>query len=175
MAILMHATLNRSGGVEAVARRLSVRTPVAAALTRALLPLVLGAYRDDFELSHRATGSAEAACAALEDMLVAFGGRALSTALVGSGPMIGDEPVALRNRVFGSPAGAEAVVAHAAATHPLDIGQLSAALTVLTMLVGSYIAARIGSAETIDETVVAHIVEILDVDGAVNPLHAMRA
>ena len=165
----MYATLQRSGGVEAVARRLSVSTPLADQLTAALLPFVLGGVR-----RHLAQDMDQAAAViALEDLIEPFGGPRLAAGVLGLDPLADDAGHDLVEAVLGDTATVSAVIAHARRATGASAAHVDAALALVTMLATGYVAARIGTAEDIDEEVVAEVRRLVGGEAPRNPLDAL--
>jgi len=167
----MYATLQRSGGVEAVARRLSVSTPLADRLTASLLPLVLGGMRrhllDDCDPS--------AGVLALEDLVQSHGGARLAAGVLGYDPIDPAVGQDLAEAILGGPDTHAAVLVHASSQTGAKPEQLDDALRLVAMLAAGYVAARIGAADEIDTAVIAEVKRLVNVDAPANPLDTLLA
>ena len=153
----MHAALKRSGGVEAVARRLAIPTPAADRIAAALLPVIQAAFRNRI-----GPAGAEADVLAIEDMLAGFGGSRMAAHVLNGASLPAGAATGLVHALFATEAATTAVIDDAASAGAGEPAQVAAALPVLTMLVGGYLAAQIASVEDIDAGTVQRVLELLE-------------
>lgn len=167
----MLATLRRSGGIEALARHLQVPPPVAAEVASALLPLVLGAFRRSCQVA-----ASRQDIAPLLALLDAIGSADLAVMVMGTAPIDRQLGLDVAARVFGSDAAVQTVTRVAAQVFP-DDGEtetmLTAALPLLTMLVGGYLAARAVGAGLKAGNPAADFADLLGLGKQPNPLDAI--
>jgi hypothetical protein len=130
--------LRRTGGIHAVAARLNQPFPDIAAIADAALPLLTGA----FHAAAQRLGGSEAGCRAILAHLEQLGGGDMAVAVMSpedGDPARGDALLGLlipRD-------GARSAITNAVARRSGQAAwQASAALPVLAMLVGGYVAAR---------------------------------
>lgn len=136
--MVMLATLRRSGGVEAVARRLAVPTVLAMEVVTVALPMVLGAY------SRRYEDGARDGCGvtALGQLLLPRGGGGLAHDVMIASDFCPEPGWALAEVLLGSRGRVEVVAAHCAGESGLEAEVIGRAMPILFMLVGGYLAAR---------------------------------
>lgn len=127
--------LRRSGGVDALARRLNSNPPTIAAGVTVIMPTLLRAIRAFIGDA----GGGEAGFAALIAVLDDLGDGELAANVMGPGPLRLDAGTALLAQLC--PAGVDFAEA-AAQADDLDREFLERLATPLAMLVGGYIAAK---------------------------------
>ena len=167
--MVMLAMLRRSGGLEAVARKLNVQPPVAALAAASLLPFIIGGFRRRFEA---ADGTA-AGLAGLQAEIDQLGGGDLAVAVMMPQPV--DQAIGsqiLRNMV-GPDDVASAIAEYASRETGLDLATIGALLPLLTMLVGGYLAARISASDLSGAGIAEEISTLLALDCEPNPLDTL--
>lgn len=134
----LREALRRTGGIHAVAARLDQPFSEIAAVADAALPLLAAA----FHAAGRRLGGGETGCRAILARLNGLGGGEMAASVMN--PETGDATAgeAMLDFLLPQP-GARSAVTHAAARQAGDpVWQAAAALPVLAMLTGGYVAAR---------------------------------
>jgi len=142
----MYATLRRSGGIDALARHLGLSPAEGAAVARDLMPHVLPLFRRQFE----AAGGGVRGLAALADWLAPFGGSGLALAILGPEPIAAVRHLQVAAGLLDGTDGAIGLVEAARRHSAVPARTLAAAVPLLLMLVGGYLAARAEAAGGID-------------------------
>jgi hypothetical protein len=153
--MVMHATLRRSGGIEALSRHVKVTPAQSGAMVAALVPAVLAGYHAHFD----AAGRGEAGVDAVVALLAPFGGGRLAMAMIKPDPIdpaLGESIVALII------ADRELVLRQAAARSGLDEAELARFLPSLAVLIGGYLSARIEGVRGSGEDVVAEFEHLFE-------------
>lgn len=163
------ATLRRSGGLDALARKLDVAPAVAVGATEALLPALVGG----FAKRSAAFGEGRAGLGALVDLIDKQGGAAMAANVMGPDAVESDRGKLLLVEIFGSKDVSSAVASHAADDVGLDAELLKQALPVLAMLVGGYLSARVKGSGAQGSGGLANLDAVLDWGDGRNPLDAI--
>ena len=138
------ATLRRSGGIEALARRLDVAPADAASCAEVLTPVIVAGLRGFVDSHGAASQSAESGGpAALATMIESLGGGELAAAVMAPGDVDAASGDAVLRALFAVEDAASVVAARAAPGEPADQALLARALPLLAMLIAGYIAARV--------------------------------
>ncbi|NBC35694.1 hypothetical protein GTZ99_03890 [Novosphingobium sp. FSY-8] len=134
-------TLRQSGGIESLSRKLGQKPPVTMLAVQAMLPLLLGAFRREFD----AAGRGAAGVAHLRDLVNQYGGGDMAMAVMAPGPHDGASGQALIDAMM-TPSLRVRLLAHVDAAAPgWSEEGLSLLLNLLAMLVGGYMGARLES------------------------------
>lgn len=128
------ATLRRSGGVNALARQIGVSPVEATAGVEALLPCLLGGFRE--------VGNSEAGLPGLLARLAMLGDGNLAAEILGPGPLATQPGETILGWLLPDKAARDAAVAQAVAASGIDPQVAERLLPPLAMLVGGYISAR---------------------------------
>ncbi|PKB25007.1 uncharacterized protein DUF937 [Novosphingobium kunmingense] len=134
----MMEMLRRSGGLEAVSRELGVSPSVAAAGSDALLPALVGGFRNH---AGKAGGGAEGV-GQLIDALDDLGGGGLASNVLGPDSTDIARGNSVLAAIFGNKDVSAAVAAHASERSGVDTDTLKRMLPILAMLIGGYLSAR---------------------------------
>jgi len=134
----MFAVLRRSGGLEALGRKLAVEQPLVARAVRVLLPAILLALKDWTQVA----GGDGVGVQALAEWLRQLGGGALAAKLITQDSV--DEVAAeqLMGALFPSPDAKATLIRHAGVQSGVRSVLIDQLLRLLTVLVCGYIAAR---------------------------------
>lgn len=161
------ATLRRSGGIEALARRLDVAPADAASCAEVLTPVIVAGLRG-FVDSHGADshgadshGAESGGLAALATMIESLGGGELAAAVMAPGDVDAASGDAVLRALFAVEDAASVVAARAAPGEPADQALLARALPLLAMLIAGYIAARVRGSGAEGSGGLATLAEIL--------------
>lgn len=133
------ATLRRSGGVNALARQIGVTPLEATAGVEALLPFLLGGFR---EIGNSATG-----LSGLLARLDLLGDGNLAAEVLGPGPLSTQAGETILSWLLADKTERDAVVGQAVTASGIDPQLAQRLLPPLAMLVGGYIAARAGAVD----------------------------
>ena len=168
--MVMLATLRRSGGLDALARKLNVQPPVAALGAAALLPMIVGSLRRFFEKS----GGGTQGLADLTARLGISGGGDMAVAVMLPQAAEAGIGTSLLQDVAGEPRIITAIAAHGCAETGLDPKIIDALLPLLTMLVGGYLAARMAAAVASGQSALVELASLLELDRQPNPLDTLQ-
>ena len=130
-------TLRRTGGLEALAKLLSLSAPATRACVEALLPLVLGGFkRLSLASGERGEGKAGLEGRRLCEVVESHGGAEMAESVMAQSSLAEGE--ALLTEIFGGEEAVQAVCS--AAAEKVDVPQqtLRAMLPALAMLTGGY-------------------------------------
>jgi hypothetical protein len=130
--------LAQSGGIQAVAQQLGISEAQAAAGAAALLPAILGGFKNQAQAS-------PAGAAGLGGLLNQLGGGALLDEVVGPQPTRVDTGNNILGQIFGSKDVSRTVAQDAAAKSGLSPELLKRMLPLLAMLVTGYLAKQQGA------------------------------
>ena len=131
------ATLRRSGGLNALARQLSVSPLEASTGAEALLPALLSGFR--------AIGDSPAGLQELLAKLDTLGDGNLAVQVMGPDPLRTEAGETILDWMLQDDAARRTVIEDAASASALDTELLERLLPPLAMLVGGYISARAGA------------------------------
>lgn len=135
----MENILGEIGGIQSIARELNIDEATARAGASALLPQVMGGFKNQAQADPRGVGG-------MADMLGQMGGGGLLDSVLRDEPSdvaAGNQVV---NRIFGSNDVEHAVTANAASKSGLPAGLLQKMLPLIAMAVAGYIAKQAGGA-----------------------------
>lgn len=160
-------TLRRTGGLEALAKLLSLSAPATRACVEALLPLVLGGFKR-LSLASRGgapgnTGEGRKLCEVVES----HGGAEMAESVMAQSSLAEGE--ALLTEIFGGEEAVQAVCSAAAEKVEVPQQTLRAMLPALAMLTGGYAYAVYYEEPEGEETVNA----LLGLNEAGNPLDSV--
>jgi hypothetical protein len=171
----LHATLRRSGGLDALSRRLAIPPADVASAAARLLPPLLSRYHR----LYRRSGAGLAGVAAVTALAGRYGGGDLAIAILASGPITAEACAGLLAGLLDPGESADTLVAEAAsiqapaspaAVDPAgtvpgnDIpgdngdpapGQMAQVLPLLNLLVAGYLTARADAARHGDDDIAA--------------------
>ncbi len=133
----IQALINQGGGIEAIASQLGIPAAQAQSGIQALLPAVLGGFKQNAQ--QQPTG-----LEGLLGMIGGLGGGGMFDAVVQSGATPVDTGNALLGGIFGSKEGSIAVAQHASAASGLDSSILKKMLPLVAMLVAGAMAKKVG-------------------------------
>lgn len=162
----MLTTLRRSGGIDALARKLNVLPPVAALGAEALLPAVFAGFKRRFQDG----GKSDAGLDALRDYLRPFGGGDLAAVVMHPSPASGERGARLMLDMAGSPEAVVAMISDGQRRSGLDTQILTDLLPLLAMLVGGYLAARLNGTTAAAKVGAERVLALLTLDEAAIPL-----
>jgi len=129
--------LAQAGGIQAVAQQLGISEAEAASGAAALLPAILGGFKNQAQAS-------PAGVAGLGGLLEQMGGGGLLDSVVGPEPTKVDSGNNILGRIFGSKDVSRTVAQDAAAKSGLSPELLKRMLPLLAMLVTGYLARQQG-------------------------------
>lgn len=133
-------TLRRSGGINALSRRLGVTPAEVSAAAQALLPALLAGFRRFAD----ELGGGDAGMRGLLDELSELGGGQLAADVMGPGTLNTAPGSIILERMIGPEVARRALLVEAERTAGLDQALGERLLPGLAMLVGGYITARAG-------------------------------
>lgn len=176
--------LARTGGLQSIARQLGVDEAQATNAADALLPAILGGFRNQGQQGPAgATGlGAAGGLGGLGELLGRFGGGGLLDDLLSSQPTDPGRGNDILGQIFGSKDVSRAVAQNASAQSGLDASVLRRMLPMLAMLVAGYLSrqrsggadasvADAGGSGTPGELFgPGGLASMLDADGNGNPL-----
>jgi hypothetical protein len=125
--------LNKTGGLQSIARELNINEADAAKAAEALGPAVLGGFRKQAEASPQGLEG-------LSGLLNRFGGGGLLDSVLSSKPTDTTSGNDVLGQIFGSKEVSRAVAQNAASQTGQDPTILKRMLPMLAMLVGGYMA-----------------------------------
>ena len=163
----MFTTLRRSGGLDALARKLNVQPPVTALGTSIFLPVIMAGFRGYFEDA----GGGAAGLASLGAYLGGIGGGELAVAVMMPNAVDIGPGVTLLHDMVGPDAVVAAKVVHGCIDTGLDKQIAERFLPLLAMLVGGYLAARIDGTGLPGQINDEEIVALLTLDPPVEHRH----
>lgn len=152
--MVLHATLRRSGGLDALSRRLAIPPADVASAAERLLPPLLARYRHVYT----AAGSGQAGIRAISALTAPFGGGELAITIMSSGQMAENAAEGLLSAVIGSESTPESLVVEARSGKD-ERERMIALLPQLNLLVGGYLTARAEAAA--GEEIVAEFEQLL--------------
>ena len=129
--------LNRTGGLQSIARELNIGEADAEKAAAALAPAVLGGFRRQAETSPQGVEG-------LGNLLSQIGGSGMLDSLLSSGPTDTAPGNNVLGQIFGSKDVSRAVAQNAAAQSGQDPSLLKKMLPMLAMLVAGYVAKNRG-------------------------------
>ena len=129
--------LNRTGGLQSIARELNIGEADAEKAAAALAPAVLGGFRRQAETSPQGVEG-------LSSLLSQFGGSGMLDSLLSPGPTDTAPGNNVLGQIFGSKDVSRAVAQNAAAQTGQDPSVLKKMLPMLAMLVAGYMAKNRG-------------------------------
>ena len=129
--------LNRTGGLQSIARELNIGEVDAEKAAAALAPAVLGGFRRQAETSPQGVEG-------LGSLLSQFGGSGMLDSLLSPGPTDTTPGNNVLGQIFGSKDVSRAVAQNAAAQTGQDPSVLKKMLPMLAMLVAGYMAKNRG-------------------------------
>ena len=129
--------LNRTGGLQSIARELNIGEADAEKAAAALAPAVLGGFRRQAETSPQGVEG-------LGSLLSQFGGSGMLDSLLSPGPTDTAPGNNVLGQIFGSKDVSRAVAQNAAAQTGQDPSVLKKMLPMLAMLVAGYMAKNRG-------------------------------
>jgi hypothetical protein len=135
----IQALINQGGGIEAIAGQLGIPAAQAQSGIQALLPAVLGGFKQNAQQQ-------PAGLEGLLGMIGGLGGGGMFDAVVQPGATPVDTGNALLGGIFGSKEGSIAVAQHASAASGLDSSILKKMLPLVAMLVAGAMAKKVGGA-----------------------------
>lgn len=135
----IQALINQGGGIEAIAGQLGIPAAQAQSGIQALLPAVLGGFKNNAQQQ-------PAGLEGLLGMIGGLGGGGMFDAVVQPGATPVDTGNALLGGIFGSKEGSIAVAQHASAASGLDSSILKKMLPLVAMLVAGAMAKNVGGA-----------------------------
>ena len=130
--------LNRTGGLQSIARELNLGEADAEKAAAALAPAVLGGFRRQAETNPQGLEG-------LGSLLSQFGGSGMLDSLLSSGPTDTAPGNNVLGQIFGSKDVSRAVAQNAAAQTGQDPSVLKKMLPMLAMLVAGYMAKNRGA------------------------------
>jgi hypothetical protein len=133
-------TLRRSGGINALSRRLGVTPAEVSVAAQALLPALLSGFHQFAERQ----GGGDAGARGLLDELSELGGGQLAADVMGPGTLDTAPGSVIVERMIGPEVARRAILVEAERTAALDQELGDSLLPGLAMLVGGYITARAG-------------------------------
>jgi hypothetical protein len=132
--------LDKSGGLQSIARELNIGEADAAKAATALAPAVLGGFRKQAESNPQGVGG-------LSGMLSQLGGGGMLDSLLSSAPTDTAPGNGVLGQIFGSKDVSRAVAQNAAAQTGQDPSMLKKMLPMLAMLVAGYMAKNRGAGD----------------------------
>jgi hypothetical protein len=160
-------TLRRTGGLDALAARLSLKPAEATLAVGALIPPLLGGFRDYCE----AGSSCETGIARLDALIARSGGVALARRVMTPGDASVVEGERILIEIFGAEETCRTIAMHAGGQSGLQTRDIRKVMTLLTMLVSGYMAAR--SLDGSEPGSQLDVAQMLDLGGQANPLDAI--
>ena len=130
--------LAQAGGIDSIARELSIDPQQASAGAQALLPAILGGFQNSAQARGGAGG--------LGDLLGQLGGGGLLDQVLSPQPTDVRQGDAVLGEIFGSKDVSRTVAQSASTASGLDPALLKKMLPLLAMLVGGFMARRGGGA-----------------------------
>jgi hypothetical protein len=130
--------LAQAGGIQAVAQQLGISEAQAASGAAALLPAILGGFKNQVQAN-------PAGAAGLGGLLNQLGGGALLDGVAGTQPAAADSGNNILGHIFGSKDVSRTVAQDAAAKSGLSPELLKRMLPLLAMLVTAYLAKQQGT------------------------------
>lgn len=164
-------TLRRTGGLDALTARLSLKPAESTLAVRCLIPALLGGFRDYCESANSGDNSGDTGLARLDALMARSGGAALARRVMSPDDTNVVEGERILIEIFGAEENCRAIAMYVAAQSGLQAQDIRKVMTLLTMLIIGYIAAR-----SVDETEPGSpldIPKILDLGGETNPLDAI--
>jgi hypothetical protein len=165
--------INQMGGVEQIARELGISNDQAASGAAALLPAILGGFKQQAHSQPGGLGD-------LVGILAGLGGKSLLDDVLGPQPTPVGRGNDVLGEIFGSKDVSRTVARSASAQSGLDPAVLKKMLPMLAMLVGGFLAHRgAGAAPASGAMPASHaaghgglgdLASILDLNGDGNPL-----
>ena len=128
--------LAQAGGLESIARELGIHPQQAETGAAALLPAIMGGFRNQAQ-----AGGVEG----IGDLLAKLGGGSLMDQVLAPEPTDVASGDAVLGQIFGSPDVSRSVAQNAASQTGLDPGLLKKMLPLLAMLVSGYMARSTGA------------------------------
>jgi hypothetical protein len=156
--------LQQMGGLGAMARELGVDEQQARSGAEALLPAILGGFKEQAKAQPGGTGG-------LMDMLGKLGGGNLMDQVLGAQPTNLEPGNQVLGQIFGSKDVSRAVAQNAAGQTGLDPNTLKQMLPMLGMLVAGYMSKEGGAAPQASQARAGGLMGMLDADGDGNPLN----
>jgi hypothetical protein len=133
----LHATLRRSGGLDALSRRLAMPPADVASAAARLLPPLLIRYRRLYD----AAGAGLAGVRVIAELTARFGGGELAMKLLAGAPIPPEAATGFLAGVLAPGESADVLIAEAGAAAEMAEA-MAALLPPLNLLVGSYLTAR---------------------------------
>jgi len=156
--------LNQAGGIGAIARELGVDESKARSGAEALLPAILGGFKQQAQGQPGGTGG-------LLDMLGKLGGGGLMDEVLAPQPTNLEHGNQVLGQIFGSKDVSRAVAQNAAGQTGLDPNTLKQMLPMLGMLVAGYMSKEETAAPQASQSRAGGLAGMLDADGDGNPLN----
>jgi hypothetical protein len=158
--------LNQMGGLGAMARELGVDEGAARSGAEALLPAILGGFKEQAQAQPSGPGG-------LLDMLGQLGGGNLLDEVLSSQPTNLERGNQVLGQIFGSKDVSRAAARNAAGQTGLDPATLKQMLPMLGMLVAGYMSKEGNATAPASQARAGGLAGMLDADGDGNPLNDM--
>lgn len=133
----LSSILVKAGGIDAIANQLGIPPQTAQAGAEALLPAILGGFKNSAQSNSGGLGG-------LVDILGGMGGGGLFDNVVGTQPTNVDQGNDILGTIFGSKDVSRSVAGQASEQTGIDSGTLKKMLPILAMLVAGYMAQQGG-------------------------------
>jgi len=156
--------LNQMGGLSAMARELGVDERQARSGAEALLPAILGGFKQQAQAQPAGTGG-------LMDILGQLGGSRLMDEVLATKPTNLEHGNQVLGQIFGSKDVSRAVAQNAAGQTGVDPNTLKQMLPMLGMLVAGYMSKEGAAAPQASQAQGGGLASLLDADGDGNPFN----